>query len=100
WQEVARRVAHEIKNPLTPIALSAERIRRRLEQGGGMDEESLGIIADCSSLIEQEVSSLKTLVDEFSQMARFPKAHLEKTPVNPIVESALAVFDGRLDGIQ
>jgi nitrogen fixation/metabolism regulation signal transduction histidine kinase len=101
WQEVAQRVAHEIKNPLTPIALSAERIRRRLEQIPESERtEALQVIDDCSILIEQEVSTLKTLVDEFSLMARFPKAHLKEAAMNPIVESAIAVFDGRLDGIQ
>ncbi len=101
WQEVTRRVAHEIKNPLTPIALSAERIRRRLE---AMDEtdpaDSFRVIADCSNLINQEVETLKTLVDEFAQMARFPKAELQPGNLNAIVESAVAVFDGRLDDIQ
>jgi two-component system, NtrC family, nitrogen regulation sensor histidine kinase NtrY len=100
WQEVTRRVAHEIKNPLTPIALSAERIRRRLDSAGENDEsESFRVISDCSNLITQEVGTLKTLVDEFSQMARFPKAELKPASLNAIVDSALAVFDGRLDGI-
>jgi nitrogen fixation/metabolism regulation signal transduction histidine kinase len=94
-------VAHEIKNPLTPIALSAERIRRRLESMGSSDPaESFRMIADCSSLINQEVETLKDLVDEFSQMARFPKAELRLENLNTIVESAVSVFDGRLDDIQ
>jgi two-component system nitrogen regulation sensor histidine kinase NtrY len=101
WQEVTRRVAHEIKNPLTPIALSAERIRRRLETiGDSNPAESFRVIADCSNLINQEAETLKTLVDEFSQMARFPKAELKPENLNSIVESAVAVFDGRLDDIQ
>jgi len=105
WREVAQRVAHEIKNPLTPIALSAERLRRRLsalEEARTPEEmdETRRVITDCTSLIEQEVGTLKTLVDEFSQLARFPKAQLELASLNPIVENALSVFDGRLDGIQ
>jgi len=105
WRDVAQRVAHEIKNPLTPIALSAERLRRRLsalEEARTTEEmdETRRVIADCTSLIEQEVGTLKTLVDEFSQLARFPKAQLQEAPLNPIVENALSVFDGRLDGIQ
>src|SRR5713226_5006129 len=98
-------MAHEIKNPLTPIALSAERIRRRielLEQGGTPEEEAEArrVVADCLTLIEQEVGTLKTLVGEFSQLARFPTAHLEPENLNAIVEGAISVFDGRLDGIQ
>ncbi len=105
WQEVTRRVAHEIKNPLTPIALSAERIRRRLEtMSATMPDadrtEGMQVIADCSNLINQETEALKTLVDEFSQMARFPKAELKPESLNSIVESAVAVFDGRLDDIE
>src|SRR5204863_8824250 len=79
---------------------------RRLEafaQDGISDKdknEVLQVIADCSGLIDQEVTTLKTLVDEFSQLARFPKAELKPASLNHIVESALAVFDGRLDGIQ
>ena len=102
WREVAQRVAHEIKNPLTPIALSAERIRRHLERAisQGSDNETLRVIADCSALIDQEVGTLKSLVDEFSQLARFPQAHLVPANLNRIVETALGVFDGRLDGIR
>ncbi len=104
WREVAQRVAHEIKNPLTPITLSVERIRRRidmLQQGGKLEEQADArqVVADCLALIEQEVGTLKTLVGEFSQLARFPKAHLEPDNLNGIVEGAIAVFDGRLDGI-
>jgi PAS domain S-box-containing protein len=104
WRDVAQRVAHEIKNPLTPIALSAERLRRRMagmENGQTPEElaETQRVIADCAGLIEQEVGTLKTLVDEFSQLARFPNAQLQVAQLNPIVENALSVFDGRLDGV-
>ena len=100
WREVARRVAHEIKNPLTPIALSAERIRRHLERGTPPDRQSLDIIKGCAETIGGAVETVRTLVDEFSTLARFPTSQPQPSDVNAIVESALAMFDGRLDGIR
>jgi len=134
WREVAQRIAHEIKNPLTPIALSAERIRRHVERmlalqvetlpagslpgsprkspargaaspaaadlAGDPSADSLGVIGECSLLIDQEVNTLKKLVDEFAQLARFPAAHPVSSSINAVVESALSVFGGRLDGIR
>jgi two-component system nitrogen regulation sensor histidine kinase NtrY len=104
WQEVAQRIAHEIKNPLTPIALSAQRLKRYLDRFGRssgppqrMELESL--VAECSGLIEREVHTLESLVDEFSQFARFPSARLVPSDLNSIVSSALALFQGRLEGV-
>jgi two-component system nitrogen regulation sensor histidine kinase NtrY len=99
WREVARRVAHEIKNPLTPIALSAERIRRHLERGAPPDPASLEVIRSCAETIGGAVETVRMLVDEFSTLARFPTAQPQSTNVNNIVESTLAMFNGRLDGI-
>ncbi len=99
WHEVARRVAHEIKNPLTPIALSAERIRRHLERGTQPDAASLEVIHSCADTIAGAVETVRTLVDEFSTFARFPAAQPQPADINSIVEGALALFDGRLDGI-
>ena len=99
WREVARRVAHEIKNPLTPIALSAERIRRHLERGTPPDESSLAVIRGCAGTIASAVETVRTLVDEFSTLARFPAAQPEPVSINGIVENALSMFNGRLDGI-
>ncbi len=99
WREVARRVAHEIKNPLTPIALSAERIRRHLERGSPPDEASLKIVHSCAETIGGAVETLRTLVDEFSTLARFPTAKPAPANINSIVENTLAMFNGRLDGI-
>jgi nitrogen fixation/metabolism regulation signal transduction histidine kinase len=99
WREVARRVAHEIKNPLTPIALSADRIRRHLERGTAPDAASLKVILGCSQTISGAVETVRSLVDEFSSLARFPAAQPRPADVNAIVESALAMFDGRLAGI-
>ncbi len=99
WREVARRVAHEIKNPLTPIALSAERIRRHLQRANP-EPQALAIVQGCAETIAGAVETVRTLVDEFSTLARFPNAQPQPANINGIVESALALFDGRLDGIR
>jgi nitrogen fixation/metabolism regulation signal transduction histidine kinase len=105
WQEVARRIAHEIKNPLTPIQLSAQRILHHLERDDGdinqaKDPELARISQECSKLIVREVATLSQLVNEFSQFVRFPTAKLQPTDANATVHEALEVFSGRLDGIQ
>ena len=100
WREVARRVAHEIKNPLTPIALSAERIRRHLERGAKPDPASLDVIHNCAETIAGAVETVRSLVDEFSTLARFPTAQPQPANINSIVENALAMFNGRLDNIR
>ncbi|MCU1262545.1 MAG: multi-sensor signal transduction histidine kinase [Bryobacterales bacterium] len=99
WNEVARRIAHEIKNPLTPIGLSAERIQRQLDRTT-LPADIARIIRECTGTIVNEVQSVKSLVDEFSQFARFPAPQPVTSSLNSIVESALAVFSGRLDGIE
>jgi nitrogen fixation/metabolism regulation signal transduction histidine kinase len=99
WSEVARRVAHEIKNPLTPIALSAERIRKHLERGSRPDAASLSVIQNCAETISGAVQTVRSLVDDFSSLALFPAAQPRPSDINLIVEGALAMFDGRLDGI-
>jgi two-component system, NtrC family, nitrogen regulation sensor histidine kinase NtrY len=98
WHEVARRVAHEIKNPLTPIALSAERIGRQLDRLD-LPPGTARIIYECAATITKSVESVKTLVDEFSQFARFPSAQPVRCDLNEMVSEALAVFQGRLEGI-
>ena len=98
WHEVARRIAHEIKNPLTPIALCAERIQRHLERAV-TSPEFAKVVRDCTATITMEVESVKTLVDEFSQFARFPSAQPQTSDLNEVVETALNVFSGRLDGV-
>jgi len=100
WREVAQRLAHEIKNPLTPIQLSAERIGRLLERTpNGVSGELVATIEESAALIEREVEALKTLVDEFSHFARFPASRPVLSSLNTIVENAVRVFDGRLTGI-
>jgi two-component system nitrogen regulation sensor histidine kinase NtrY len=104
WQEVAQRIAHEIKNPLTPIQLSAQRLLRHLQRNAsskpdGKCGEFDGLVAECAGLIEREVQTLESLVNEFSQFARFPSARLTSADLNSIVTSALDLFHGRLEGI-
>ncbi len=104
WNEVARRVAHEIKNPLTPIALSAERMERLLDRMEAEPDRSARAhmrerFTQSAEMITREVETLRQLVDEFSQMARFPKANPQKADLNGVVREALQVFDGRLDGV-
>lgn len=104
WQEVAQRIAHEIKNPLTPIQLSAQRMLRHLERSGASRSTDGGtefekLATQCAGLIEREVQTLESLVEEFSQFARFPAARLAPADVNAIVASALQLFQGRLDGV-
>jgi nitrogen fixation/metabolism regulation signal transduction histidine kinase len=100
WREVARRVAHEIKNPLTPIALSAERIHRHLTRGAAPDAASLEVIRTCAETIGNAVETVRTLVDEFSVLARFPASRPQPASLNSLVESALILFNGRLEGIR
>jgi PAS domain S-box-containing protein len=100
WQEVAQRVAHEIKNPLTPIQLSTERIRRLLERAGTLPPDLLRVVSESASLVGREVATLKSLVDEFSAFARFPASQPVPSNLNHIVENALRIFDGRLGGIE
>lgn len=96
WKEVAQRVAHEIKNPLTPIALSAERIGRHVERG---QPDSWQVIRKCSEVILGCVGTLRTLVDQFSALAQFPAPQPRSCDLNRVAEEALAMFAGRLDGI-
>jgi len=104
WQEVARRIAHEIKNPLTPIQLSAQRIIHQLQRREELheipkDPELTRITQECASLIVREVATLSSLVNEFSQFVRFPTAKLQPTDANTAVQEALQLFSGRLEGI-
>ena len=100
WQEVAQRVAHEIKNPLTPIQLSTERITRLIERAGALPPDLLRVVSESAALVGREVASLKSLVDEFSAFARFPASKPLPSSLNDIVENALRIFEGRLRGIE
>ena len=96
WKEVAQRVAHEIKNPLTPIALSAERIGKHLDRG---QPDSPNVIRKCSEVILTCVGTLRTLIDQFSALAQFPAPQPRACDMNKVAEEALAMFAGRLEGI-
>jgi hypothetical protein len=96
WKEVAQRVAHEIKNPLTPIALSAERISRHLDRP---QPDSPAVIRKCSEVILGCVGTLRMLVDQFSSLAEFPSPQPRACDLNQVANEALALFAGRLDGI-
>jgi two-component system, NtrC family, nitrogen regulation sensor histidine kinase NtrY len=97
WSEVARRVAHEIKNPLTPIRLSAERIARRLRAGGADLPET---IERGTKVIVDEVRVLKSLVDEFSRFARLPEMKPEPVDLAALASSTVRLFEGARDGVQ
>jgi nitrogen fixation/metabolism regulation signal transduction histidine kinase len=104
WREVARRMAHEIKNPLTPIQLSAERLLKNYTKlKSSLDNRPAAfepVLRECVQTINQEVSSLKGMVDEFSRFARMPAASRVSTDLNALIESTLATYNGRFDGIE
>ncbi|HEV3150973.1 MAG TPA: ATP-binding protein [Acidobacteriaceae bacterium] len=97
WKEVAQRVAHEIKNPLTPISLSAERIRRHIEKP---TPDSSTVIRHCSDVILSSVETVRTLVDQFGALAQFPVSSPRPIDLNSVVDAALLVFAGRMDDIR
>ena len=129
WSEVARRIAHEIKNPLTPIQLSAERIARNfrvrsngVSTGNGSDDvrhlngqpstsgngagaeesdqELTRIVEECTTSITREVAGLKALVDEFSRFARMPAPRLEIGDLNELIRQTEQLYTDRLAGVE
>ncbi len=86
WADVARRIAHEIKNPLTPIQLSAERLKRKYGRVIAQDRD---IFDQCTDTIVRQVDDIKRMVDEFSAFARMPKAHLESEDLCECVRQVL-----------
>jgi len=122
WQEVARRMAHEIKNPLTPIQLSAERIAKRFASVQGSkfkvnsflnvfkprggeeeklktEEQNAKVIKDGTETILREVNSLKSMVDEFSRYARLPNVRLETGDLNEIIRQSATLYDDRFSDV-
>jgi nitrogen fixation/metabolism regulation signal transduction histidine kinase len=99
-------VAHEIKNPLTPISLSAEQILRHIDRLGAtlqdaqIESPSIAVIRRSSEVISSAVGSMRSLVDQFSALAEFPTAQPRPAEINPIVENSLALFAGRLQKIR
>ncbi len=89
WREVARRIAHEIKNPLTPIQLSAQRLRRRYPE---ILSEENSIFGQCTNTIIKQVDEIKQLVSEFSQFARMPKINRAPADIRQIIEETLFLY--------
>jgi nitrogen fixation/metabolism regulation signal transduction histidine kinase len=118
WSEVAQRLAHEIKNPLTPIQLSAERIARNfrraaVDEGGSAQtpprngngheaerERVARVVEECTTTISREVAGLKSMVDEFTRFARLPHARLEPADLNEVVRQALSLYRERLEDVR
>ena len=97
WKEVAQRVAHEIKNPLTPIQLSAERIIKNLDRH---DPAGPAVIEEGARTIIQEARTIKSLVDEFSNFARMPKVNLQPADIHPLIDQIVALFRGIFSNIE
>jgi nitrogen fixation/metabolism regulation signal transduction histidine kinase len=97
WKEVAQRVAHEIKNPLTPISLCAERIRRHTARP---TPDSTSVIRHCTDVILSSVDTVRNLVDQFGALAQFPVSSPQPIELNSILEAALMIFAGRMDDIR
>jgi two-component system nitrogen regulation sensor histidine kinase NtrY len=97
WRDVARRLAHEIKNPLTPIQLCAERMRRHFT---GAQEPARALVDECTSTIVGEVESLKDLVDEFAQFARMPAPKATPSDLNAVLGETLALYNGLFQEIR
>ena len=104
WQEVARRLAHEIKNPLTPIQLSAERILKRFQQLATDETTELRdygrVVDEAVHVIESEASALKNLVNEFSRFARLPISKPVQCNLHELIESTLTSFNGALEAVR
>lgn len=114
WSEVARRMAHEIKNPLTPIQLSAERIAKNFRSGvsasgngsnghpadAAEQARVAAVIEECTSTISREVAGLKAMVDEFSRFARLPHPRLEVGDLNEVIRQSASLYEDRTDGAE
>jgi len=106
WKEVARRVAHEIKNPLTPISLNAELIHRHITRltpllaEHNIESRSPEVIQRSTEIITSSVETMRSLVDQFSALAEFPSARPQPSDLNMIVDNSLALFAGRLGNIR
>jgi two-component system nitrogen regulation sensor histidine kinase NtrY len=90
WREVARRIAHEVKNPLTPIQLSAQRLRKRYAEKLGY--EDTGVFFECTDMIVKQVDELKRLVNEFSNFARMPAANPAPGDLNQVIAEAVSLY--------
>lgn len=91
WQEVARRLAHEIKNPLTPIRMSLETLLAA-SQRGALDDKFKHLFTESARAVLEEVDRLKRIVDEFSQFARLPRPQLVQVDLSEVVQAVMALY--------
>jgi two-component system nitrogen regulation sensor histidine kinase NtrY len=96
WREVARRIAHEIKNPLTPVQLSAQRI---LKKSSEESQDLRSVVKEGATTIINEVNTLKIMVDEFSKFSRMPVIRLEPSDPHEVIEAAIQLYEGIQTGI-
>ena len=90
WSDVARKIAHEIKNPLTPIKLSIDRLKNKTNKGMSISETE---VIDTMDTINRQVDDIKNLVDEFSNFARMPAPNMQKYNIKDIIDNAISLFD-------
>jgi len=95
WSEVARRLAHEIKNPLTPIQLSAERLRHKFARK--LDSDDVGLLTRLTQTIENQVDALKSMVDAFAAYASAPRLHMADTDINALIREIAELYRGDAD---
>jgi two-component system nitrogen regulation sensor histidine kinase NtrY len=101
WREMARRLAHELKNPIFPIQLSIETLRRALDQEGAQDAQRFqALFRESSDTILDELRSLRSIVEEFSQFARMPPPRLAPTDLGDLVERVLALYRARAAAVR
>lgn len=97
WADIARRIAHEIKNPLTPIQLSAERLNRKYRKG--LTEEDQAVFDQCTDTIIRHVSDIKTMVNAFSSFAKMPDPVIKNTDILPLVRDVYALHEAAHNNI-
>ena len=97
WREVARRIAHEVKNPLTPIQLSAQRLKRRY--AATLAKEEHKVFEECTDMIIDQVEELKRLVNEFSSYARLPAPNLSPNSIKQIIQESVNVYKEAQKGV-
>jgi len=98
WREVARRIAHEVKNPLTPIQLSAQRLKKRY--GEKLEKEDEGVFRECTEMIIKQVEELKGLVNEFSKFARMPASNPVPANIREIIRESLSLYKAAHNNIE
>ena len=100
WEEAARRMAHEIKNPLTPVRLAAERIRKKARGSTACDPELTKVVEEGADTIVQEVRTLAALVDAFHRFARLPETRLGELDLGSVVSQVVKLYDGTKAGVR